>query len=71
MSDVDDTCEYVLDPDDPETWGGEGTECYVDENVLNEEGVWSCPHAAMDDRSRCIFHAPTEVNYPSLLRSGG
>jgi uncharacterized protein YjbI with pentapeptide repeats len=59
MSDVDGTCEYVLDPDDPETWGGEeGDECYVDEEVLNEDGVWTCPHDAEESEELCIFHLP-------------
>jgi uncharacterized protein YjbI with pentapeptide repeats len=61
MSDVDGTCEYVLDPDDPETWGGEeGDECYVDEEVLNEDGVWTCPHDAEEGEYLCIFHLPVE-----------
>jgi uncharacterized protein YjbI with pentapeptide repeats len=59
MSDVDGTCEYVLDPDDPETWGGEeGDECYVDDEVLNEDGMWSCPHDTETGKDRCIFHLP-------------
>lgn len=61
MTDVDGTCEYLLDPDDPETWGGEeGDKCYVDEEVLNEDGIWTCPHDAEDDGSLCIFHLPPE-----------
>jgi len=59
MSDVDGTCEYVLDPDDPETWGGEeGDECYADKEVLNEDGVWTCHHDAEAGRDACIFHLP-------------
>jgi hypothetical protein len=61
MSNTDGTCEYVLDPDDPETWGGEeGEECYVDEEVLNEDGVWTCPHDTEDGKDLCIFHLPVE-----------
>jgi hypothetical protein len=68
MSDVDGTCEYVLDPDDPETWGGEeGDECFVDEDVLNENDVWNCPHEAEDtfeteygEMGLCLFHAPVD-----------
>jgi hypothetical protein len=57
MTDTDGTCEYVLDPDNPETWGGEeGDECYVDEEVLNEDGVWTCPHNAEENTDLCIFH---------------
>jgi uncharacterized protein YjbI with pentapeptide repeats len=61
MTDVDGTCEYVLDPDDPKTWGGEADEdSQVEEQILNEEGVWSCPHNAEDGKALCIFHLPVE-----------
>lgn len=61
MSETDGTCEYVLDPDDPETWGGEeGDKCYVDEEVLNEDGEWTCPHDAEESEELCIFHLPVE-----------
>jgi uncharacterized protein YjbI with pentapeptide repeats len=61
MSNTDGTCEYVLDPDDPETWGGErGGTCYVDEEVLNEEGVWACPHDTEEGDDLCIFHTPVD-----------
>ncbi len=43
----------------PETWsGGRDNECRVDEAVLNEDGVWTCPHDAEGDDDRCIFHRP-------------
>jgi len=59
MSNCEGTCEYVLDPDDPETWGGEEEdECYIDEDVLNEDGVWTCPHEVEDRQEFCIFHRP-------------
>lgn len=59
MSNSDGTCEYVLDPRDPETWGGEkGDVCYIDEELLNEDGVWSCPHDANGESELCIFHTP-------------
>jgi uncharacterized protein YjbI with pentapeptide repeats len=61
MSAADGTCEYVLDPDDPETWGGEvGDKCYVDDEILNEEGVWICPYDAEEGEDLCIFHLPVE-----------
>jgi len=57
MPEVDGTCEYVLDPDDPDTWGGEeGDECHVRDEVLNKDGVWTCPHDAEEGKNQCIFH---------------
>jgi len=57
MSDVDGTCEYVLDPDDPETWGGEeGDECKVRDEVLDSNGIWSCPRDSKKGGKLCIFH---------------
>jgi uncharacterized protein YjbI with pentapeptide repeats len=53
------SCTYVLDPDTPATWDGDpGEACYVDNNVLDESGVWHCPHDATGDAARCIFHQP-------------
>jgi uncharacterized protein YjbI with pentapeptide repeats len=61
MSSVDGICEYVLDPDDPESWGGEaGDECYIGENILNEGGVWSCSHDVEEGEDLCIFHLPVD-----------
>lgn len=55
MSSANGTCEYILDPDDPKTWGGsEDDECYIKKNELNEQGVWSCPHQT--DNKYCVFH---------------
>lgn len=52
------TCAYVLDPDSPETWGGgSDADCHVDNQVLNEDGVWNCPHPA-EDGEYCLFHTP-------------
>ena len=52
-------CQYVFDPDDPETWGGdEGEECRVDDAVLDENAVWACPHDVGVKDGRCIFHRP-------------
>jgi len=64
MSDCNGICEYVLDPDNPETWGGkEGDECYIKNDVLNEDGVWTCPHDAEENEDLCIFHLPVEEKY--------
>lgn len=61
MSDGNHTCTYTLDPDDPETWGGVGGDrCYVTKDDLNTTGVWTCPHNAVENRSRCLFHLPPD-----------
>jgi len=61
MSGDDGTCEYVLNPDNPETWGGEeGDECLVKPNITNEEGIWTCPHTAQEEEKLCIFHIPVD-----------
>jgi uncharacterized protein YjbI with pentapeptide repeats len=60
------TCDYVLDPGDPKTWGGEeGDECRVREEILTEEGLWECPHESegvyettKEKKEFCLFHAP-------------
>jgi len=53
------SCEYVFDPKDAETWEGkEGDECFVDENILNEEDVWMCPYHSTDGDRYCIIHKP-------------
>lgn len=61
MTTADTTCEYTVDPDNPETWGGSsGSRCYVDTNALNDDGVWDCPHDAVDGETLCPFHRPVE-----------
>ncbi|WP_255150084.1 pentapeptide repeat-containing protein [Halorarius halobius] len=56
MSDERETCEYVLDPENPDTWGGDAAdECHVDERRL-DDGVWECPHPTEGDADRCPFH---------------
>jgi uncharacterized protein YjbI with pentapeptide repeats len=53
----DGTCEYVLDPDNPETWSSEQRdECYVRNSILNDDGIWSCPHEPAEKDDLCIFH---------------
>jgi len=58
------TCDYLLDADDPETWDGEqGDECHVDEEILNEHGLWGCPHEVageVDGEHLCLFHLPVD-----------
>lgn len=52
-----DSCEYVLDPDNPATWGGDRTdEPDVTEDVLGRNGVWECPHETHLNDDVCIFH---------------
>ncbi len=59
MAVADTTCEYVLDPTEPQSWGGSpGERCYIDRDALNEDGVWACPHEPADGQRRCWFHLP-------------
>lgn len=58
MSERTGTCEYVLDPYDPSTWGGEtGDWCYLDA-ALDDSGRWHCPHDAAGGEDLCLFHLP-------------
>lgn len=55
------TCEYILDPKEPETWGGSaGEQCHIDPAALNEDGLWTCPHDAAHEEDLCLFHLPVE-----------
>ena len=64
MSNSDGTCSYVLDSDDPETWGGEDGEIFPPNYtaILDENGVWSCPYNIKntDEDDYCIFHNDEE-----------
>src|SRR6056297_2820994 len=61
MSTTTETCNYVLNPDDPSTWNKEdGDSCYVNEELLNGDGVWNCPHETRSGEGLCIFHSPVE-----------
>lgn len=73
MSDTNGACEYVFDPDDPETWGNQSADrTHIPQHLLkqNSEGnmVWQCPYKAYDkcadnSEKRCIFHL--NLNHPS------
>ncbi len=59
MIDTDGGCAYVLDP---ETWDGDGAEtCYVSDEVLNDDGVWMCPHDTSEEEKFCVFHRPLDA----------
>jgi uncharacterized protein YjbI with pentapeptide repeats len=32
--------------------------CHISREILNENGVWACPHEAEDGAEFCIFHLP-------------
>jgi len=51
------TCTYVFNPGDPETWpNSERQSSQIDESILNKNGKWRCPHEQTADGSVCIFH---------------
>jgi uncharacterized protein YjbI with pentapeptide repeats len=80
MTDGGGTCQYVLDPTDGRTCGGdEDGRCYLDDElvpdgefktpndddtVFDDDGVWRCSHDAVDDTERCIFHLAPEQRPP-------
>lgn len=67
---AEESCEYVLRPDDPETWGGdEGEICEVDPTVLNDNGVWTCPHDTAPGADRCPFHQPNSATDDDTVRN--
>lgn len=67
-------CEYAFDPTAPDTWGhgDDGADCRLerelysgrdydsppDESILDDDGVWRCPHPAAEGHDRCVFHRP-------------
>lgn len=70
MSTDNGACQYVLDPEEPETWGGtKEDECLVDDAVLNEDGVWTCPYDAEGDNERCIYHLPLDEKDEAQVRN--
>lgn len=69
MSTDNGTCQYVLDPEEPETWSGtKEDECLVDDAVLTEDGVWNCPYDVEDDKERCIYHRPLDEKDEAQVR---
>ena len=64
------TCEYILDPDVPDTWGGsDDSRCFVSSSDLNDEGVWTCPHDAEKGENLCLFHLPVEQKEDNRVTS--
>ncbi|WP_340099074.1 pentapeptide repeat-containing protein [Salinibaculum salinum] len=64
------TCEYILDPDVPDTWGGsDDSRCFVSSSDLNDEGVWTCPHDAEKGEDLCLFHLPVEQKEDNRVTS--
>lgn len=58
MANVDGKCEYVFDPENPEIPDRNAPNPSVAEELLNEEGVWRCPHDTAAGADLCIFHLP-------------
>jgi len=70
MSDAGGTCEYVLDPDDPETWGGGNNDrCYIKDVKLNQDGVWACQRGTEENEDFCIFHKGVDKKDDEKVRS--
>lgn len=62
MPTVEGSCEYFISRDDPTSWEGEvATEALLStKDDLLEDGVWTCPHDAVQGERLCIFHLPPE-----------
>lgn len=58
---MNNTCDFFIDPDKPETWPSQELNrprfgCYVNEENLDEDGVWRCPHESKSDGNLCMLH---------------
>ncbi|MGQ4555760.1 pentapeptide repeat-containing protein [Halobellus sp. GM3] len=53
-------CEYVYDPDDPTQAHGTLDESALDDELLTQDGVWTCPHESGAESDLCVFHRPVE-----------
>lgn len=51
-------CGYVFDPGDREAKAGSTSA--LSEDVLDDDGVWRCPHESHDGYDRCVFHLPPD-----------
>jgi hypothetical protein len=59
MSDRDsDRCGFVFNPVEWE----EATEALssLSDDVVDESGVWRCPHQSKEDQEQCVFHLPPD-----------
>ncbi len=54
MTDGGGTCEHSIRVVDDDAY----RERDVPEESLTDDGVWHCPHEAVEGRDRCIFHVP-------------
>jgi len=55
------TCEYFFDCNDPQTWNDEREQqCYLESEVLNDDGVWKCSRETKNGHDFCIFHSDIE-----------
>ncbi|AZH25103.1 pentapeptide repeat-containing protein [Haloplanus aerogenes] len=54
-----DRCPFTFDPAE---WRAEnGQSSPLDGKLLNEDGVWRCPHDAPEGADRCLFHQPVDA----------
>jgi uncharacterized protein YjbI with pentapeptide repeats len=76
MSQAEGTCAYTAGPDEYKRWGGseyewakvldrlgvvdEGVSWLLDPAPERAEGIWDCPHEAIEGANRCPFHLPAE-----------
>jgi len=62
----DDRCLFSFDPD---AWRAEtGQSSPLDRTLLNEAGVWRCPHEAPAGADHCLFHQPVGAKDDEAVR---
>jgi uncharacterized protein YjbI with pentapeptide repeats len=49
------TCDFEFDPTDANRQLD--AQNILESELLNEAGVWSCPHPSYEDNNQCVFHA--------------
>ena len=62
----EDRCRFSFDPD---AWQAEtGQSTPLDRTLLDETGVWSCPHEAPAGADYCLFHQPVDEKDDRVVR---
>lgn len=52
------SCTFKFNPDEWEA--KHDSVCVLEDEVLDADGCWQCPHDAYDDSDHCLFHLPAD-----------